>query len=94
MATCQLRRRIRRSGVPGSIATVAVYLSETLAEEVIAFPETRYGEHTVTVTLSTGKSFSGVRVAGGREVVRVDGHDEIPFSGEQVVSVEDDSRRP
>lgn len=70
---------------------MAVYLSETLKERVLTFPETSYGANTVTVTLSTGAVFSGVKVAWGYEVVRVDGYAEIPFAGQDVVAVEDAS---
>jgi hypothetical protein len=71
---------------------VAVYLPEATREQVGTFPETHYGVQTVRVTLADGRVFRGVQVAWGREVVRVDGYPEIPFSEEQVVVVEDDSK--
>jgi hypothetical protein len=66
-------------------------LPDAIAEQVLAFPEFRMGVHRVAVTLQSGEGFSGVLVSWGHEVVRVEGHDGVPFEAAEVASVADDS---
>ena len=66
-------------------------LPEHIQERVQTFPETHGGVHTVTVTLTDGRVFSGVEVAWATDVIRVHGHYEPPFSADEVASVEDAS---
>jgi hypothetical protein len=47
------------------------------------------GVQRIKVTLADGRMFSPVDVAGGREVVRVVGHEGVPFDAADVVEVED-----
>jgi len=69
---------------------VSVDLPPDIAERVQGFPESSMGANTVTVRLADGRVFSGVVVAWAREVVRVNGHDAIPFRGEDVVDAHPD----
>ena len=68
-----------------------VVLPDDLSERVLGFPETHMGVQMITVTLRDGRVLTGVHVAWGREVVRVDGEYGIPFTGEEVIAVEDAS---
>jgi hypothetical protein len=72
--------------------SVTVILPPSIQEEILTFPEYRMGVHGVTVTLADGRTLGPAEVAWGSEVVRVLGRGEIPFSGEEVVSVADASQ--
>ena len=63
-------------------------LLDPIAQKVLAFPEWKMGTHRVKVTLADGRSFSPVDVAWGREIVRVDGSDVVPFDAKDVTEVE------
>ena len=67
--------------------SVTVRLPDDIAERVQGFPESSMGAKTVSVRVSDGRMFSGVVVAWDREVVRVNGHEVIPFRAEDVVDV-------
>lgn len=64
-----------------------VLIPETLRDEVSALPEYTMGLHRVTVLTRDGRTFTGVDIAWGMEVVRVEGADEIPFGGDDIVAV-------
>lgn len=64
-------------------------LPKSIREHVSSFPEWRMRAHRVTVSLADGRRVSGV-VAWGREIVRVDGSEDVPFEGEEVVAVAPD----
>lgn len=68
-----------------------VPLPDYLRERVQMFPETHMGAQTITVTLGDGRVMKGLDVAWGTEVVRVGGEYGIPFSGDDIVAVEDAS---
>ena len=82
-----------RSASPdsGDTGAVTYRLPQPLAEIVSCFPETHMGAQTIRVTLADGRTFDGVTVAWGHEVVRVAGFDVLPFDASEVVEVEDSS---
>ena len=53
-------------------------------------PEYRQGTNKIRVRLKDGRSYSSVFVAWGDEIVKVGTFNTIPFSAEEVVSVEND----
>lgn len=53
-------------------------------------PNEGYGAKRVVVTLDDGTEYAGVRVAWGKEVVAVLGHDEIPFDVTRIADVRRD----
>lgn len=72
-------------------ALVTVRLPDHLQPLVLAFPEVHMAVHLITVELADGRTVSGVEVAGGEEVIRVRGSATIPFEGDDVVAVFDES---
>ena len=62
-----------------------------LADQIAGFPEVHMGVHQVTVELRDGTAVSGVLVGGKGEIVRVEGHDNLPFLMSDVVAVHDES---
>ena len=65
--------------------------SDDMAAKIRSFPEYRMGAHRITVELRDGSSVTGVLVAWGRDVVRVEGLSGVPFAAEDVVDVNDAS---
>jgi hypothetical protein len=61
------------------------------AQEIVSrLPNESYGVKRIAVTLDDGATYSGVRVAWSKEVLFVEGHDEIPFDVSRVVDVQHD----
>lgn len=73
------------------IHVVPVVLPESLQELVSTFPETHMAVNTITVTLHDGRVFSGVEVAWATEIIRVAGQASIPFTADDIASVDDAS---
>ena len=65
-------------------------LPQKLKDEVLLMPEYRQGTNKIRVRLKDGRSYSSVFVAWGDEIVKVGTFNTIPFSAEEVVSVEND----
>jgi hypothetical protein len=53
----------------GQDLAVSNRLPERISEQVLDFPEVHMGVHRVTVVLTDGRTFSGVDVAWGNEIV-------------------------
>lgn len=66
-------------------------LNDDLVSRALSFPETHMNVVTVAVTLRDGRTFAGVELAGGSEVIRVRGRSDVPFDAADVVDVQDDS---
>jgi hypothetical protein len=62
-----------------------------LADQIAGFPEVHMGVNRVTVELRDGTAVSGVLVGGQGEIVRVEGHDTLPFVVSDVIAVHDES---
>ena len=69
-----------------------VRLPSEISERVNSFPEVHQGMQRVTVVLADGRRFRGVDVAWGCEVLAVAGCQTIPFSGDAVTEVYDESQ--
>jgi len=65
-------------------------LPQSLQDEVLSMPEYRQGTNKIRVQLRDGRIYSSVFVAWGNEIIKVGTNDVIPFSAENVVSVEND----
>ena len=65
-------------------------LSQKLKDEVLLMPEYRQGTNKIRVRLKDGRVYSSVFVAWGDEIVKVGTLDTVPFSAEEIVSVEND----
>jgi hypothetical protein len=64
-----------------------VFLPDRLAEKITHYPAHHLGVHRVTVQLHDGRKFFPVLVAWSMEVVRVNGSEEIPFTGDEVADL-------
>jgi hypothetical protein len=53
----------------GQDLAVSNRLPERISEQVLDFPEVHMGVHRVTVVLTDGRTFSGVDVAWGNEII-------------------------
>jgi hypothetical protein len=70
--------------------TVGVVVPDTVAENVLSFPESSMGAHRVTLVLADGRQVRDVTLAWGHEIVRVGGHDvtsaaDLDFAPDSVV---------
>jgi hypothetical protein len=65
-------------------------LPAAIQEQVRGMERQNYGARRVTVALDDGTEHEGVHVAWATEVVRVDGHDNIPFDVARIVEVRPD----
>jgi hypothetical protein len=70
---------------------MAVQIPDHLQDWVANFPETHVGVHTVTVTLRDGRVFAPVEVSWATELFRVQGESRIPFSTDEIESIDDAS---
>lgn len=66
-------------------------LSDRLAHTAAGFPEVHNGVNRVTVTLRDGSAVSGVLLAGGAEIISVEGLTEVPFQAREIAEVDDAS---
>jgi hypothetical protein len=69
-----------------------VRLPSEISERVHSFAEVHRGMQRVTVVLADGRRFRGVEVAWGCEILAVAGFETIPFSGDDVTEVYDESQ--
>lgn len=67
-----------------------VILPERVQETVKKFPDFSYGVKRVSVILSDGTEHKGVYVGWAKEILRVDGHEAVPFDADHVVDVHHD----
>jgi hypothetical protein len=68
-----------------------VRLPDRLTAKVQRFPEVYLGVWRVTIVLAGGVEYNGVEVAWSGDLIRVAGHESIPFTADQVIDVQDDS---
>jgi hypothetical protein len=67
-------------------------LPDHLTEKILTVGAWHMGAYRVGMRLADGRVIHGVLVAWGQEIVRVEGHDEVPFEVSEIVDVIDESR--
>lgn len=62
-------------------------IPQHLQARILDFPEYSQGVNRVIVRLEDGREFADVFVAWGAEIIKVEGHDSLPFNPKQIVDV-------
>jgi hypothetical protein len=65
-------------------------LPVAIQDQVANMPRYAYGLTRVAVVLEDGTHYGGVHVAWGTEVVRIEGHDRLPFAAAQIALARSD----
>ena len=84
------RRRIAEDCGRLGWGNTAVILPEGVQEKLKRIPDFSYGVKRVAVVLDSGIEYTGVHVAWRKEILRVGGHETVPFDAKRVADVRHD----